>query len=41
MIRTEFATLEGNKWESVSQLCFKNNLMRIPFIIDKIKLDYD
>jgi hypothetical protein len=25
MIRTEFGTFDGNKWESVSQLCFKNN----------------
>lgn len=25
MIKTEFGTFDGNKWESVSQLCFKNN----------------
>jgi len=25
MIRTEFGTFDGNKWENVSQLCFKNN----------------
>lgn len=25
MIKTEFGTFDGNKWESISQLCFKNN----------------
>ena len=25
MIKTEYGTFDGNKWESVSQLCFKNN----------------
>ncbi len=25
MIRTEFGNFDGNKWESVCQLCFKNN----------------
>ena len=25
MIRTEYGIFDGNKWESVSQLCFKNN----------------
>ncbi len=25
MIRTEYGAFDGNKWESVSQLCFKNN----------------
>ncbi|MCD8407101.1 hypothetical protein LNI98_04015 [Tenacibaculum dicentrarchi] len=25
MIKTEFGNFDGNKWESLSQLCFKNN----------------
>ena len=25
MIKTEFGNFDGNKWESISQLCFKNN----------------